>query len=104
MFFDTIEQKTERNNKKLKEVCLQIEKLDQDIEQLFKEQGINPIEIAEFLDKKENFNEKEWAEIQEAQKILDKELKVNLKNIRDPRKAKKTYNDRYVQPHWLYVR
>lgn len=104
MFFDTIEQKTERNNKKLKEICLRIEKLDQDMEQLFKEQGINPIEVAEFLEKKENFSEKEWGEIQEARRTLDKELKVNLKNIRDPRKAKKAYNDRYVQPHWLYVR
>lgn len=104
MFFDTLEQKTESNNKKLKEICLRIEKLDQDMEQLFKEQGINPIEVAEFLDKKENFTEKEWNEIQEARRILDKELKVNLKNIRDPRKAKKAYNDRYVQPHWLYVR
>jgi hypothetical protein len=104
MFFDTLEQKTHNNERKLKEVCLRIEKLDQDVEQHFKEQGVNPIEVAEFLDKKENFNETEWAEIQEARNILDKELKINLKNIRDPRKAKKAYNDRYVEPHWLYVR
>lgn len=104
MFFDTLEQISMRNNKKLKEICLRIEKLDQDVELFFKENGINPIEVAEYLDKKENFSESEWTEIEETRTILEKELNINLKNIRDPRKAKKAYNDRYVQPHWLYVR
>lgn len=104
MFFETYEQQTVRNEKKIKEICLRIEKLDQDVEQYFKEQGINPVEVAQYMENKENFSDSEWKEIQEAQHLLEKELKLNLKNIRDPRKAKKAYNDRHVQPHWLYVR
>lgn len=104
MFFDTLEQNTQRLDKKIKEMCIQSEKLDRDIENYFKENNINPVEVALYLENKENFSDEEWEQIQEIRKTLDEKLNLNLANIKDPRKAKKSYNDRLVQPHWLYVR
>lgn len=104
MLFDTLEQKTLRNSRKLKEMSLLVEKLDRDVEQLFKERNIDPLQVTQFLAEKENFSESEWVEIQEANRALNKELEVALQNIRDPRKAQKAQSDRHVQPHWLYVR
>jgi len=104
MFFDTLEQNKMRLDKKIKEICIQTEKLDKDIKNYFKENDINPVEVALYLENKENFTDEEWEFIQETRKKLDENLNLNLANIKDPRKAKKSYNDRLVAPHWLYVR
>lgn len=104
MFFDTLEQNTARLDKKIKEICIQTEKLETDIKNYFNENNINPIEVALYLENKENFSDDEWEFIQETRKKLDEKLNLNLSNIKDPVKAKKSYNDRLVQPNWLFVR
>jgi len=104
MFFDTLEQNTIRLDKKIKEICIQTEKLNSDIKNYFNENNINPVEVALYLENKENFSDEEWEYIQDTRKKLDERLNLNLANIKDPRKAKKSYNDRLVQPNWLFVR
>lgn len=104
MFFETLEQKSKTLDRKIKEICIQIEKLDRDVLHFFAERGINPVEVSQYINTKENFSDKEWDEIQEARKLLDEKLALDLKNIRDPRKVKEAYNDRHVRPHWIFVR
>ncbi len=104
MFFDSLEEKSRRNKQKLKELMIRNEKMDQDLDKLFNDYDINPDEVIDYLQKKENFTDKQWDEIGEAQQILDERLKVELKNVKDPRKTQQAQNDRLVRPHWLYVR
>lgn len=104
MFFDTIEQKSKSLERKIKDICHEVEKLDKDILHFFADRGINPIEVSEYIENKENFSDHEWDEMQQVRAKLDEKLSLDLKNIRDPRKAKQAYNDRHVRPHWIFVR
>jgi len=79
MFFENYEQKSQQLNRKIHELCLRIEKLDEDINAHFKEQCINPFEVVEYLENKDNFTKSEWAEIEEARRILDERLLIDLK-------------------------
>jgi len=104
MFFESKEDKMRSLDKKMREINILMEKIDQDIETLFFENNINPVEVAERLSKRENFSDEEWLNYQEARRIVKEELKIDIDSIKNPERAKKSYNDRFVQPHWLYVR
>jgi hypothetical protein len=104
MFFDTIEQKSKSLEKKIKDTCSEVDKLNKDILHFLADRGINPIEVSEYLGNRGNFSDKEWEELQEVKTILEERLSRDLKNIRDPRKVKEAYNDRQVRPHWIFVR
>ncbi len=104
MFFYSTEEKSEKMGKKLKELLLRIEKIDRDIEVFLHEQCIDSQEVVTRMNNRGNFTSKEVEEIEAAGKILNETLGINLSNIIDPRKTKKTYKERVVQPHWIYVR
>ncbi|MEC7838532.1 MAG: hypothetical protein VX777_00680 [Chlamydiota bacterium] len=107
MFFESQQDKMRSLDKKIREITILMEKIDRDIETFFFENNINPIEVAERLSKlskQENVTEEEWENYQEARRIVSEELKIDIETIENPEKAKKSYNDRFVQPHWLYVR
>lgn len=102
---DQVDEETQKHLSKIKELVIQLEKLENDEKEFLREFNITEEEISSYLDKKENFSEEEWQELAQQKKLLDDKLKNSLAAIRDPRKAKRSYSSlQNVQRHWLHVR
>ncbi len=90
--------------KKIKELAIRHEKLDNDISDFLTELDVTPEQLSAFISKKENFTEENWEVLQKRKKSLDEKLEVELKNVRDPKKAKKALASLNVQRHWMFVK
>lgn len=101
---DNIEEKLNMNEKKLREMSIRLEKLDRDIANFLHEMEVTPEQLTAFISKKEHFTEGNWEELQKHKKQLDEKLEVELKNVRNPLKAKKALASLNVNRHWLYVK
>lgn len=104
MFSQDTEEKLNLNEKKIRELAIRHEKLDNDVADFLKELEVTPEQLTAFISKKENFTEENWEELQNQKKKLDEKLDVELKNVRDPLKSKKALASLNVNRHWLYVK
>jgi hypothetical protein len=108
MFFSDPELKLDqditKNDLTLQQLMIRIDSLDREIKSLTTELNISPEKISTFIENKENFTEENWQDLIKQRQHLDEKLNTDLSNIRDPRKIKKTHEDRNIQRHWLFVR
>lgn len=109
MFFEnknvcTLEQKIAKNEKAMQELLIQLAAIDRKNHELYNDLNITPEKLSAFLANPSNFKPEAWAMMQSERGKLDEKLKRDLNNIRDPAKAKKTYAERNVGQHWLFVR
>lgn len=105
MFFkNDIEQTIENNDKKLTDLETQHELLEQEIQKLYQELKLTPEQINTFISNPDNFTENDWKELQDQKQKLDAKLQLDIENIRNPLKTKKTYANRRVESNWLFVR
>lgn len=94
----------EENQKKIKELEIRKEALDEREDELLIELNVRPEQLTAFISDPSQFTEKNWKELQDAKVKLDKKLKTELDNIRDPNKVKRTYKERNIGKHWIYIR
>ncbi len=109
MFFNqnkdyALEQQSIKNERALEELLIRITVLDKEVKALMEELKVTPEQIASFISNKENFTTENWEELQKQQRILDQKLTMEKENIRNPKRVKKTQEDRNVQRHWLFVK
>ncbi len=100
---DHIEDKLKKIEKKITEIEIRNQKLNQDTEELFAEFQVAPEQLTEYLQSKENFSEKNWEEIQHHTNQIEKKLSVDLNCIHNPMQTKKTFNEKNIDPSWLFV-
>lgn len=100
-----IDKKMTQHEKKIKELSIQTETLEREFNQFLNEMKVTREQIRKFVGSKEYFTEENWEEIQKQQKELDQKLLVQLRNIQNPLKTKKTMAERKdITPQWLYVK
>lgn len=99
-----IENHIKKNAQAIEELSIRIETLNRDVDTLLKELNVSPTQLTTFLSNSNNFTEDNWNALTAERKALDEKLLRELLNVSNPVKTKKTYAERHVQPHWLYVR
>lgn len=99
-----LEKQVEKNAQTIRELAIQIENINRQTEELLKELNVSPDQLTTFINNKDAFSEENWNALTAQRKALDEKLLLELANVRNPLKAKKTFQDRQVQPHWLFVR
>lgn len=100
---DDLEKKIEKHEFAFQELLIKVDALNQQVDDLFSELNVTPEQVTAFISNKENFTEENWQTIMEEKQKLESKLKMELSNIRNPRKNQETYSKRVVQ-HWLFVR
>jgi hypothetical protein len=98
------DQKTDKNARQAKELSIRFEALEKKFSKLFEEYQITDEEFHHFMQNKENFDENTWNELEKIRQTLDKKLKLELDNIKNPLKTKSTYQNLRIDKHWLFVR
>jgi len=101
---EELENHIEKNERAIEELSIRIEALDRAAAALFEELQVTPEQITAFLGKQENFTESNWVDLQQMRQKQEEKLMRELLNISNPKKTKKTFNERRIPQHWLYVR
>lgn len=96
---------TDKLFQKIKENGLAVERMEREMERLKSELGLTKESAKEALSNPSLFSEEIWEELQKKKKELEESLNLKMKNIRDPSKQEKKFNERtQVQQHWLFIR
>ncbi len=104
MFFQSsTEEKFRTNEKKLKELGIQLEKLSNDVDEFYDTHELDAEEIEKYYADSANFNEEELELLQMLLKHHEKKI-ADIKKVADPKELKKKYQERVVDPRWLFVR
>ncbi|CCB91819.1 Ankyrin family protein [Waddlia chondrophila 2032/99] len=93
-----------KTQKEINELEIRNGQIDRDYSDLLSKLQITSEQLSRFIEKKENFTEKNWEQLQERKKEIEQKLATDLTNIRDPLKSKKALQDRNVGSHWLFIR
>lgn len=104
MFSQDPENYSKKNEALLRELMYRSDELGIEEDKFFKELDIHPEQIAKFIEKPENFTPDNWNQMQEHKKKLDEKLDLSLKNIKNPLKTKKTYQNNIIDNRWLFVK
>lgn len=108
MFFNDKNQKLEqdilKNHLAFQELLIQMDGMNEEIGLLLTELNVTRNQLQQYLSNPHNFTEENWQELQKQRKLLDDKLSREIDNVRDPRKAKKSQNERNIQQHWLFVK
>ena len=102
---EKLEDKIHKTEKRLVELAIHRERLSNEHQELLKELALTSIELKDFAENSENFTPPIWEKLQAEKKQIDERLNLELNNINDPNKTKKTTSERAtIQQHWLFVR
>lgn len=100
-----IDQKLDHHEKKIRELSIQTDTLEREFDQLLNDLKVTRDQLRIYIENKDYFSDKDWEEIERQKQELDHKLLLQLKNIVDPLKAKKSLQERKdIQPQWLFVR
>ena len=99
-----IDEKIEKTQKKIKELEIRNGKLDNDSIDLLSALKVTSEQLSQYMDKKENFTDKNWEQLQERKEEIEQRLATDLTSVRDPKKSQKALQERNVGSHWLFVR
>lgn len=100
-----IDNKLDEHEKKIKELSIQTDTLEREFDQLLADLKVTREQIRVYIENKDHFTDDNWEEIEKQKQELDQKLLLQLKNIIDPLKAKKSLQERKdVKPQWLFVR
>lgn len=104
MFTQDPESHSKKNEALLKELLLRSKELENEETKLFQELKVTPEQISTFIEKPENFTAENWEKIKTHKAQLSEKLDLQLKNIRNPLKTKKTYEKSIIDNRWLFVK
>jgi hypothetical protein len=100
-----IEQNIQETQIKINKADIMLEQLEHDFSQLMQELNLTVEDAHQYIANPSNFTPEIWEELQNQKKQLDEKLQLELKNIKNPLKIKKSFSERgTIQPHWLFVR
>lgn len=100
-----IDQKLDQHEKKIKELSIQTDTLEREFDQLLADLKVTREQLRSYIANKDYFSEQDWVEMEKQKQELDQKLLLQLKNIVDPLKAKKSLHERKdVKPQWLFVK
>lgn len=90
---------------KMKELSIKKEHLAHTYQQLLTDLAMTPEEVLTYAKNPDNFSPPLWEELQNEKKKLEEELELELSQVRDPLKTKKSLSEQgLVKPHWIFVR
>jgi len=102
---ENLESQSTKNDLTLQELLIRIDGLDRQVKAFMEELDISPEQISGFVNNPDNFTQENWAQLEKQRKMLDEKLDLEMRNIRNPKSAKKAYASRAgVQQHWIFVR
>src|SRR5262245_24830884 len=101
---NNLDQHLEEKNKKIKELIIRNEVLDKETKKFIEELKVTTEQLTAFIEKQENFTEKNWKELQKEKNKIEQRLHTDLISMRNPLEVKKTYAERKIDQHWLFVR
>jgi uncharacterized UPF0160 family protein len=102
--FKDLEEILEDKNKMIKELSIRNENLDRETKKFLEDLKVTSEQLTAFIEKKDNFTEKNWEVLQKEKNKLDQKLQTDIKSVRNPLDVKKTYAERKIDQHWLFVR
>ncbi len=98
------DEETLKNEKLLHQLLLRVEELKKDTTELFSDLNMSAEQFAAYVQNKENFSPAEWEIFQQQQKQLDEKLSLSLEGVRNPQKAKQSFQDLNLSRNWLFVK
>lgn len=98
------EEKAQTNEKKIKELGIQLDKLSADVEELYKTHELDANQIEDYYKEEANFTAEEWEILEFIREHHAKKMEAIRNKAVDPRETKKKYSERVVDPRWLFVR
>jgi hypothetical protein len=106
MFFeqDSLENKIKRLEERLSRLEKENELLDQAGDALHSEMGVTSKQVSVLLSDAKYFSKSDWEQLEQLRRIRDQKLESELSGVKDLAKTKKTYKDRNVPTHWMFVR
>jgi DNA repair ATPase RecN len=105
MFADlNVENQVNNKERKIQQLSIQMDTLDREIGELLTELQVTPEQLTNFVERSENFTEKNWKEMMKHRSAMEEKLSCELKQIQNPKKTKDVYADRHMGQHWLFVR
>lgn len=104
---ETQETSEKKRDRALLELMLHHEKLNRDIESLFKELNVCPEQLTTYIENPKNFPGKNWDKLQEEKQKLHDSLEkklAELKQKQQPSPQKLPKNSASPANHWIFVR
>jgi hypothetical protein len=102
---EKLEEKIQKTDRRLNEFSINLERLDNDYQQMLKDLSLTPDQLKNYVENPNNFAQPVWDELQNEKKKLDEKLNLELNSVVDPLKTKQTTSERgTIQQHWLFVR
>ena len=95
---------SERNQRKIKELSIRNQRLNEEVNYFLQELNVSPEQLTQFINDKNQFSEENWEQVCRKKEELDLKLQIDLEQIQNPSKLKKTYQERKIQSHWLFVK
>jgi len=102
--FTKTEQQTQTNKLKLKQLLLEIERLQEESRQLFADLDICPEEFSRDVENKDNYSDEEWDTLQQEKVKLDQKLDLSLSNVRNTAQTKSAFAELYMSRNWIPMR
>ena len=99
-----IEHRLDLNEKKIKELEVSHQKLRDLTQELHEILNLKPEQINHCLNDSSRFSDEHLEELKKLRTQLDEKLQKELSAIRNPKELKKTYQERQIGSHWLFVR
>jgi len=102
---EKFEEDVQRRELSLRELTINMERLEHEYAKLLGEHGITYEQLKNYINNQENFSPAVWQVIQAEKKKLSLKLDLALQGVKEPLKVKKTLNEQgSIQSHWLFVR
>ena len=99
-----LENQLNRQDRRLKELTVEIESLDREIEELMAPLAMTKNQVDAYLGNKEHFTDEEWATLENIKSDLELKLAKIGSQKSNPQKLKDAYQELNVSRHWLFVR
>lgn len=94
----------DQQDKKIRELEIENDRLMQRTQNYFEELGLSPQEVKQFIDNPVNFPEDTHEQIVACKQKLEEMLKRDLANIRNLKQAKKNYSSLNLPNYAIFVR
>jgi len=106
MFFEQIENKKTKNDRRMKELEIEFESLSRQLDGMYEELGISPEELESFLSNADNFTAETWKALLAVRDDLDQKLNSQKQENGEVQHGHqgRSHNDRFIAPHWIHVR
>lgn len=98
------DQKIERTEQRIRELEIRNQGIDRQSNDLLQELRVTPAQLTAFIENPSNFTEKDWATLQRESATVNERLQIEITNISNPAKSKKTIAERNIGNHWVFVR